>query len=70
MRGRSLSYPNTNVWGMVMDRISYNRHARFKRKRKPLSVGGVIGKEADGVKFHCNNHRATEKLIEICLPEK
>lgn len=55
---------------MVMDRISYNRHARFKRKRKPLSVGGVIGKEADGVKFHCNNHRATEKLIEICLPEK
>lgn len=55
---------------MVTDRISCNRHARFKRKRNPLSVGGVIGKEADGVKFHYNNHGATEKLIEICLPEK
>lgn len=65
MLGRSISYPNTKVWGMLRDRINCN-----KRKRNPLPVGGVIGKEGDGVKFHYKNHGTTEKLTERCLPRK
>lgn len=70
MLGKSISYPNTKMWGMLLDRISCNNHIRFKREKKPTASERGDRKEADGVKFHYNHHGATEKLIEICLPRK
>lgn len=55
---------------MLLYRISCNSCVRFKRKRNTFPVGGVIGKEADGMKVHSNNHGTIEKLTEGCLPRK